>query len=152
MAGALNIQSIRVLMSLPTTGARFALSHPGKQLIAAFYKDGELYRGRKELSWIDWLFLANDIRGRINRRWVSFGQFAVDSTMSAMIAITSWVMPWKLGSITRFHPYSCALPGGRRMRRFMPRILNVMTFLQWVAGVYVLSVYFGHLGGRVSTV
>lgn len=128
-----------------------ALWHTGKQLVAAFREDGKLCRGRKELSWIDWLFFAYDICGPILWWWVSFGQFAVDPTVSTTIAMTSWVTAWTLGSVIRFHPYSCALPGGRRTRRFLPWILNVMALLQWIAGVYVLSVYFGDLGGRVST-
>jgi hypothetical protein len=129
-----------------------ALWKTGNQLMAAFRQDdNKPCRGRKELSWVDWLFLAYDICGPILWWWVSFGQFSVDPTMSTTIAMTSWVTALTLGSVIRYHPYSCALPAGRRTRRVLPLILNVLALLQWIAGVYVLSVYFGDLDGRIST-
>lgn len=42
-------------------------------------------------------------------------------------------------------------PRSRRVRRIVPRVLNAAALLQWAASAYVLSVYWGELGSRGST-
>jgi len=128
-----------------------ALVHTGKQLRGAFREKRKPCRGWRELSWLDWIFFAYDVCGPIFWWWVSFGTFAAGPSMSASTAFVSWVTTWKLASVMQFHPYSCALPGGRRAKRVIPQILNAMALLQWAASAYVLSVYWGDLGGRGST-
>ncbi|KAK4149677.1 hypothetical protein C8A00DRAFT_46742 [Chaetomidium leptoderma] len=129
-----------------------ALGHTGKQIWAAFSKKRQKpCRGLKELSIFDWVLLAYDICGPIFWWWLSFGQFAADPTMSTTLAITTWVTTWKLASVVRFHPYSCALPGGRRAKRNIIWALHAMTVLQWAAGVYVMVVYLGDLSYQGST-
>ena len=128
-----------------------ALVHTGKQYRTAFRKEGTPCRGRKDLSVLDYIFFVYDICGPIFWWWVSFVMFAVNPAMSTTIAITAWVTSWKLGSVLKFHPYSCALPGGPRIKRILPWILNAVALLQWIAGIYVISVYLGDLSGNGST-
>ncbi|WEW55543.1 hypothetical protein PRK78_000974 [Emydomyces testavorans] len=127
-----------------------ALWHTGRQLAGLAHNKGKSCKGSRDISWIDWICLAYDICGPVLWWWVSFAMFATDPAKSATIAVTSWVTTWKLGRLIQYHPYYCALPGGRRTRRTLPWILNTMALLQWIAGVYVLYVYRGDLVGKVS--
>ncbi|KAH6842967.1 hypothetical protein B0I37DRAFT_313390 [Chaetomium sp. MPI-CAGE-AT-0009] len=128
-----------------------ALYHTAKQFWSAFQTESRPCEGRREISWLDWIMIAYDIGGPILFWWVSFGLFAADPAMSATIALTAWVAAWKLGSITKYHPYSCALQNHPRARVWIPRLLNLMALLQWAGGVYIMVVYLGDLGGKGST-
>ncbi|KAH6653405.1 hypothetical protein BKA67DRAFT_320075 [Truncatella angustata] len=127
-----------------------ALWHSGTQLAKSSQTKHKSCKGSKDISWIDWMFLAYDVCGPIIWWWVSFGEFASDATKSATIAITSWVTTWKLGRLIQYHPYYCALPGGCRTKRALTWNLNIMAVLQWIASVYVLYVYRGDLLGKAS--
>jgi hypothetical protein len=128
-----------------------ALVHTGQQLWAAFRNKKKPCRGIREISWLDWIFFAYDMGGPILLWWVSFGLFASDPAQSATIALTAWVSAWKLGSIIKYHPYSCALSRHPRAKLWLPRAFNIMAFLQWAGGVYIMVVYLGDLGKKAST-
>ncbi|KAK3292673.1 uncharacterized protein B0H64DRAFT_234068 [Chaetomium fimeti] len=128
-----------------------ALYHTGKQLWAAYQSKDKPCEGRREISWLDWILIAYDIGGPILFWWVSFGLFAADPAQSATIALTAWVAAWKLGSVTKYHPYSCALQYHPRARVWIPRLLNLMALLQWAGGVYIMVVYLGDLSSKGST-
>lgn len=128
-----------------------ALFHTGKQLWGAFKSESEPCKARRDISWLDWILFAYDLGGPILFWWVSFGLFAADPTRSATIALTAWVAAWKLGSVTKYHPYSCALQHHPRARLWVPRFFNLMALLQWAGGVYIMVVYLGDLSSKGST-
>ncbi|KAK4134984.1 hypothetical protein BT67DRAFT_288626 [Trichocladium antarcticum] len=143
-----------------------ALQHTGAQFLAAFRQPPKTTttttttttsrrrkpcRGARELSVLDWVFLAYDVVGGLVWWWVSFGLFAADPAQATTIALTAWVTAWKWAAVVKFHPYACALPSDGGARRRLPWVLHGLAALQWAAGLYVLSVYHGDLVGRVSS-
>ncbi|KAH6617988.1 hypothetical protein B0J18DRAFT_459098 [Chaetomium sp. MPI-SDFR-AT-0129] len=130
-----------------------ALWSASRILLSAFQTPGsnssKPCRGRRDMSILDWLFLAYDLLGPILLWWVSFGLFASSPAQSATVAITAWVAAWKLGAVMRYHPYSCLLGQlGEGAKKWVPRGFQGMALLQWAGGVYVMVVYLGEFGGK----
>ncbi|KAH6640611.1 hypothetical protein F5144DRAFT_599297 [Chaetomium tenue] len=128
-----------------------ALFHAGKQLWYAYKSESEPCNARHDISWLEWIFIAYDLGGPILFWWISFGLFAANPAQSATIALTAWVAAWKLGSITKYHPYSCALENHPKAKLWIPRFFNIMALLQWAGGVYIMVVYLGDLSSKGST-